>query len=113
MIMAETKKEAKKEKKPKKEAVTEIVPGRDPWAVLTHPLLTEKAIGMVERQNKLIFVVNRDSSKKQIKWAAEAALGAKVESVQTVIDRKGRKKAFIKLTKDYSATDIATRFGML
>jgi large subunit ribosomal protein L23 len=85
----------------------------DPWNILLHPLLTEKAIGMIEKENKLVFIVNRDSDKRQIKWAMEKAFDVKVNNVATMIDRKGRKKAWIKLSKEYSAGDIATRLGML
>ena len=96
-----------------KEKETEKLPSVDPWKILIHPLLTEKAIGKIETENKLIFIVNRKSSKKQIKWAAERALDVKVVDVQTLIDRKGRKKAWIKLSKEYPASEIATRLGML
>lgn len=85
----------------------------DPWKILIHPLLTEKAVGKIETENKLVFIVNRKSNKKQIRWAAETALNVKVVNVNTMIDRKGRKKAWIKLSKEYSASEIATRLGML
>jgi ribosomal protein uL23 len=85
----------------------------DPWDILLHPLLTEKAIGKIEKENKLVFIVNMDSSKKQIEWAMEKAFDVKVDKVSTMIDRKGRKKAWIKLSKEFSAADIATRLGML
>jgi len=85
----------------------------DPWSILIHPLLTEKAIGKIETENKLVFIVNRKSNKKQIKWATEKTFNVKVDNVKTLIDRKGRKKAWIKLSKEYSASDIATRLGML
>jgi ribosomal protein uL23 len=76
-------------------------------------LLTEKAIGKIETENKIIFIVSRKSNKNQIKWAAERAFKVKVDKVNTMIDRKGRKKAWIQLSKEYPATEIATRFGML
>ena len=85
----------------------------DPWSILQFPLLTEKAIGKIETENKLVFVVNRKSTKDQIRWAAERALNVKVAGVKTIIDRKGRKKAWVKLNKEFSASDIATRLGML
>ena len=96
-----------------KEKKIEKLPFVDPWKILIHPLLTEKAIGNIESENKLIFIVNRKSNKKQIKWAAEKALDVKVVDVQTLIDRKGRKKAWVKLSKEYPAGEIATRLGML
>ncbi len=85
----------------------------EPWSILVHPLLTEKALGIVEKENKLVFIVRRECEKQQIKWAVEKAFGVKVDSVNTNIDRQGRKKAIIKLSKEFKALDIATRFGML
>lgn len=85
----------------------------DPWNIIMYPLLTEKAIGMVEKENKLVFVVKRTANKKQIRWSVEKLLEVKLDNVRTMIDRKGRKKAVVKLSKDFSAADIATRFGML
>lgn len=85
----------------------------DPWTVLLYPLLTEKSIGKIESENKLVFIVKRKSNKKKIKWATEKAFGVKVVDVKTLIDRKGRKKAWIQLAKEYPAADIATRLGML
>jgi len=91
----------------------EETPKVNPWSILLYPLLTEKAIGKIETENKIIFIVDRKANKRQIKWAAERALNVKVVEVNTLIDRKGRKKAWIKLSKEYPATEIATRFGML
>lgn len=96
-----------------KQKKDERAPLVDPWSILLHPLLTEKAIGKIESENKLIFIVNRKSDKKQIKWATERAFSVKVDNVSTLIDRKGRKKAWVKLSKEFSASDIATRLGML
>ncbi|MDD5416352.1 MAG: 50S ribosomal protein L23 [Candidatus Aenigmarchaeota archaeon] len=85
----------------------------DPWTIVSHPMLTEKAIGKIESENKLVFIVKRTSSKKQIKWAVEKAFNVKVDAVNVMISQKGHKKAWVKLSKDFSASDIATRFGML
>ena len=85
----------------------------DPWSIINYPLLSEKAIGKIETENKLVFMVDRKSTKKQIKWAVEKALEVKVDNVRTMITQKGKKKAWVKLAKDFSAGDIATRFGML
>ncbi|MBI4177421.1 MAG: 50S ribosomal protein L23 [Candidatus Aenigmarchaeota archaeon] len=75
--------------------------------------MTEKSIGLIEKENKLVFVVGLGSNKVDIKQAMERAFGVKVESVTTSITRKGQKKAFVKLSKDNSASEIATRLGML
>jgi large subunit ribosomal protein L23 len=88
-------------------------PSADAWTILVHPLLTEKSIGLVESQNKLTFTVRLDATKKQIRWAVENALAVKVDSVNTLIDRDGKKRAMVTLSKDFRASDIATRFGVL
>lgn len=97
----------KKEKKSGKES------GFDPWSIIEHPLLTEKAITLVETQNKLVFAVRREANKKMVAKAVEKAFGVKVDSVQTFIDQKGRKRAFVKLAKEFAAADVATKLGML
>jgi large subunit ribosomal protein L23 len=97
----------------KKETKKESSMFQDPWSILLYPLLTEKAIGKIETENKIAFIVKRKSSKKQIKWAVEKALNVRVVNVNTTIDRKGRKKAWIKLSKETPAIDIATRLGMM
>jgi ribosomal protein uL23 len=100
------------DKKTKKET-NERTPLVDPWTIILYPLLTEKAIGKIEKENKIVFVVKRTANKSQIKWATERAFNVKVVKISTLIDRKGRKKAWIKLSKDYSASEIATKLGML
>lgn len=88
-------------------------PIQDPWKIIHYPLLSEKAIAKIETENKLVFIVNRKSNKKQIKWAVEKALDVEVDSVRTMVNQKGEKRAWIKLDKKYPASEIATRFGML
>src|SRR3989304_2512951 len=108
----EPKKEAKKEVKEPKEQ-KKVDKTAEAFEVLIYPLLSEKSISFVESQNKLVFIVRREARKQQIKWAVEKALEVKVDSVNTIIDRDGRKKAIIKLNDKFKAIDIATRFGML
>ena len=97
----------------KTEKKDERTPLVDPWSIILYPLLTEKSLGKIETENKIIFIVSRNANKRQIKWAAERAVNVKVVKISTLIDRKGRKKAWIKLSKEYSASDIATKMGML
>ncbi len=85
----------------------------DPYKILIRPVTTEKAISLIEKENKLVFIVDRRANKKQIKEAFEKAFNVKVEKVNTLITPEGEKKAYIKLAKEYSAIDIATRLGIL
>ena len=58
-------------------------------------------------------MVERRATKKDIKNAFEKTFDVKVDDVNIMIDQKGRKKAFIKLSKDYPASDIAMRLGVI
>ncbi len=85
----------------------------DPWKVLKYPHMTEKSIRMIEKENKIVFIVDRKATKKEIKEAFEKVFDVKVEKVNTLVDFKGRKKAFIKLSPEYKAIDVATKLGVV
>ncbi|MCD6226500.1 MAG: 50S ribosomal protein L23 [Candidatus Aenigmarchaeota archaeon] len=85
----------------------------DPLDILKHPHITEKNISMVEKENKLVFIVDRRYNKQDIKQAIEKLFEVKVEKVNTIITRKGKKKAFIKLKPKYSAADVAVKLGIV
>lgn len=85
----------------------------NPFDVLKYPAMTEKNVALVERENKLVFIVDRKYSKKDIKKAFEELFNVKVDKIATTITRDGKKKAFIKLKPEYSASDIAVRLGMI
>ncbi len=85
----------------------------DPHEVILYPLVTEKVMGLIERENKLVFIVDIRASKKDIKRAVEELFDVKVESVRTLITPKGLKKAYVKLKSEYSASDLAARLGIL
>ena len=67
---------------------------------------------MIERENKLVFIVNKKANKNQIKQAIEKIHNVKVTKVNTIITPKGEKKALIKLHPNYSAQDIAIDLGI-
>ncbi|MFH0714268.1 MAG: 50S ribosomal protein L23 [Candidatus Diapherotrites archaeon] len=81
--------------------------------VLVHPLVSEKAVNMIEGQNKLSFIVAKNASKFDVKKAVEDAYKVKVENVQTLNDSKGRKKAIVRLAKEFKARDVATKMGIV
>ena len=87
--------------------------GKDPWNVLSYPHLAEKSMNMVEFENKLTFVVRRGATKQDIKEAVENLFDVRVLRVQTEITPKGVKKAYAKLSPDHSASEIASRLGMV
>ncbi len=85
----------------------------DPFDILRYPAMTEKNVSLIERENKLVFIVDREYSKDEIKKAFEQLFNVKVDKIATSITREGKKKAFIKLKPEYPASDIAVRLGMV
>lgn len=102
-------------KEPKADSVTRpaISKTKDVWSVITYPHLTEKSMNMVELENKLVFIVNKDSDKKEIKEAIESEFGVKVKWIRTEITMRGQKKAYVKISPEFSAADIASKLGMI
>ena len=85
----------------------------DPWKILLYPHVTEKAMKLIERQNTLVFIVDRKANKPLIKRAVEEAFKVKVAKVRTLITSDGRKKAYVKLKPEYKAIDVATKLGIM
>jgi len=85
----------------------------DPSKVIRKAVVTEKAIELIQRENKLTFIVDRRANKHTIRRAIEKLFDVEVEKVNTLITPKGEKKAIVKLAPDYSALDIATNLGIL
>ena len=57
----------------------------DPREIIKKPLITEKATLAREKDNKYIFMVDKRSTKGQIKDAVEQLFKVDVESVRTAI----------------------------
>ncbi len=85
----------------------------DPYKIIIRPVITEKAIDKIEKQNTLTFIVDIKATKPMIKRAIEQIFNVKVEKVNTLITPRGEKKAYVKLAKEYNAADIASRLGIL
>ena len=75
--------------------------------------MSEKAMQLIEKENTLTLIVRRDSTKPEIKKAVEEIYGVKVEKVRTLITPEGEKKAYVKLAKEHSASELATRLGLV
>ncbi|MEM1733979.1 MAG: 50S ribosomal protein L23 [Pyrobaculum sp.] len=76
-------------------------------------VITEKALRLAERENKITVVVDRGATKKQIANEIQRLYGVKVEKVNVVITPRGEKKAYVKLREGYSAMDLLSRVGVL
>ncbi len=85
----------------------------DPYKIIIRPLHTEKALSKIEKENTLVFIVDRRATKHDIKRAVETIFNVKVEKVRTLITPRGEKKAYVKLAPEYKATEIATQLGLI
>ena len=75
--------------------------------------MTEKSVALIEKENKIVFIVSRSADKKQIKEAFEKVFEVKVAKVNTLITPKGEKKAFVKLKPEFKAIDVAVKLGIV
>lgn len=76
------------------------------------PLVTEKAVMLIESQNVLTFVFGLNTTKDQIKKEIESLFDVKVEKIR-VMNRKSKKYAYVKLNAKHPAIDIATKLGLI
>lgn len=81
--------------------------------VIKYPLSTEKSIRLMESENKLIFVVAKDATKKAVKEAIEKNFKVRVDSVTTLIDKRGKKRAYVQFNQETPALDVATKLGLM
>eukprot|EP01038_Epipyxis_sp_PR26KG_P004869 gene4869-6821_t len=81
--------------------------------VIKFPLTTESAMKKIEENNTLVFIVGLTANKKQIKDAVKALYDIKAEKVNTLIRPDGQKKAYVRLTSDYEASDVANKLGII
>ena len=76
------------------------------------PLVTEKAVMLIESQNVLIFETEKETTKEQVKKEIEDLFEVKVEKIRTLIILN-KKHAYVKLKKEFPALDLATKLGLM
>ena len=84
----------------------------DLYSIIIKPHVSEKSMNLIEANNEIAFVVNRNANKRQIKRAFESLYEEEVERINTHISPKGEKIAFIKLVEEEMAEDVAVRLGV-
>ncbi len=82
------------------------------YSIIKKPLVTENTFDLIEDENKLVFIVNRNANKYQIKEALEKLYDVSIIKINTLITPKGDKKAFVKLHEKDSAADLAIKLGI-
>ena len=80
--------------------------------ILLYPVSTEKAIKIMEMENKITFVVDKRASKEAIANSFAEEFGVKPSSINTQI-KNNKKIAVIKLKPENQAADIASKLGLM
>ncbi|PQQ12121.1 60S ribosomal protein L23a [Prunus yedoensis var. nudiflora] len=104
----------KKERNPKYPRIS--APPRnklDHYQILKYPLTTESAMKKIEDNNTLVFIVDIRADKKKIKDAVKKMYDIQTKKVNTLIRPDGTKKAYVRLTPDYDALDVANKIGII
>ncbi len=83
------------------------------YSVIKYPLNTEKTVRTMEKENKLLFVVDMKANKQAIKKAVEEIFKVKVTKVNTLITAKGEKRAYVCISREFPAADILTKLGLM
>lgn len=76
------------------------------------PIMTEKAVMMIEANNVITFQTPMKMEKKEIKKEIEELFDVKIEKIRTLI-KDNKKYAYIKLKGDTLAIDVATKLGLM
>jgi large subunit ribosomal protein L23 len=76
------------------------------------PLVTEKAVMMIEANNILSFKLEKEMKKDEIKKKVEELFDVKVDKIRTLV-RNNKKYAYVKLNKKFPAIDVATKLGLI
>ncbi len=80
--------------------------------MILKPITSEKAVKLIDLENTLLFEIPRRARKSEIKKEVESLFSVKVQDVRTFI-RDNKKHAYVRLSKENPAIDIATKLGMI
>lgn len=81
--------------------------------IIIRPVMSEKAVRLMEAENTLTLIVKNESNKNQIKKAVEELFNVKVLKIRTLNTTKNEKKSYIKLGPENIALDVGTELGMI
>ena len=81
--------------------------------IIKAPISTEKAIRLMESENKLVFEVDRKATKTIIKAELESVFNVKIKNVNTLIGPDAKKRAYVTFADDTPAIDLATKLELM
>ncbi|MFH1750538.1 MAG: 50S ribosomal protein L23 [Candidatus Micrarchaeota archaeon] len=80
---------------------------------ILYALTTEKSAAMIERENKMIFIVERTATKKIVAEETLKNWGEKVKEVHVINGFNGKKKAIVKFERKGAAADVAAKLKLI
>ena len=83
------------------------------FSIIKYPLSTESAIKTIEDNNTLVFIVDRRANKPMIKKACQDLYKIKVSQVNTLVRPDGLKKAYVIVSQEQDALDLANKIGIM
>jgi large subunit ribosomal protein L23 len=81
-------------------------------SIIIKPYITEKTFNLIEKENKLTFIVAEKATKDQIVKALQILYESQASEVNTARTIQG-KKAFIKIKAPEGARELATKMGLV
>jgi len=88
-------------------------PRLDKYSILKHPLCTESAMKQIEENNTLTFIVDLRASKRHIQQAVKQLYEITAVKVNTVVRPDGTKKAYVRLSPEHEALEVANTIGII
>lgn len=103
----------------------------DAYNIIKFPLTTEAAMKKIEDNNTLVFIVHTKANKHHIRASVKKLYDINVAKVNTLIRYvavnifkfccfniiffrpDGKKKAYVRLARDYDALDVANKIGII
>ncbi|HKL23335.1 MAG TPA: 50S ribosomal protein L23 [Candidatus Nanoarchaeia archaeon] len=76
------------------------------------PVMTEKAVMMIEKDNIITFVTSKIKNKEELKKEIEELFDVKIDKLRTLI-KNNKKYVYAKLKGDTLAIDLATKLGLM
>jgi len=81
--------------------------------VITYPMMSEDTVKLIETENKIVFIVHNNATKQDVWKAVEELYEVKVDQVHTLVTSEGKKKAYVRLSPESKASELAVKLGIL
>lgn len=81
--------------------------------LVLYALTSEKAAAAIEKQNKLVFIVDNKATKTELKKEIEADYGEKIKKINMLITAHGKKKAIVSFEKEGVALNLAAKLKVI